>query len=171
MSINIFFFFIVVFTFLHTLVRIIIIKIQKRSARKWPKCYMRVMAARPVCAFTKLPWPSITKTCLYNFDPLKPHFYIVKLGFTGYTLFFLFLLKTIDCWHSLEPPHWGGSNEYPQCTSTIIYVLVLTSTHNLCFEQKYVKYESLFFFWFFLDFLYIWKGVFSQCSPDYKFNV
>ena len=25
----------------------------------------------------------ITKTCLCNFDPLKPHFYIVKLGFTG----------------------------------------------------------------------------------------
>ena len=25
----------------------------------------------------------ITKTCLYNFDPLKPHFYIVKLGFAG----------------------------------------------------------------------------------------
>ena len=25
----------------------------------------------------------IMKTCLYNFDPLKPHFYIVKLGFTG----------------------------------------------------------------------------------------
>ena len=24
----------------------------------------------------------ITKTCLYNSDPLKPHFYIVKLGFT-----------------------------------------------------------------------------------------
>ena len=26
---------------------------------------------------------SIMKTCLYNFDPFKPHFYIVKLGFTG----------------------------------------------------------------------------------------
>ena len=25
----------------------------------------------------------ITKTRLYNFDPLKPHFYTVKLGFTG----------------------------------------------------------------------------------------
>ena len=25
----------------------------------------------------------ITKTCLYNFDPLKPHFYMVKLEFTG----------------------------------------------------------------------------------------
>ena len=29
------------------------------------------------------------KTCLYNVDPLKPHFYIVKLEFTGYTLFSL----------------------------------------------------------------------------------
>ena len=35
----------------------------------------------------------ITKTYLYKFDPLKPHFYIVKLGFIGYTLSFLFLLK------------------------------------------------------------------------------
>ena len=26
---------------------------------------------------------NITKTCLYNFDPLKPQFYIVKLRFTG----------------------------------------------------------------------------------------
>ena len=32
---------------------------------------------------------SITKTYLYNFDPLKPHFYIVKLGFTGVYIIFL----------------------------------------------------------------------------------
>ena len=38
---------------------------------------------------------AITKICLNNFDPLKPHLYIVKLGFTGYTLFFLVLLKNI----------------------------------------------------------------------------
>ena len=31
----------------------------------------------------------ITKTYLYNFDPLKPHFYIVKLGFTGVYIIFL----------------------------------------------------------------------------------
>ena len=31
----------------------------------------------------------ITKTCLYNFDPLKPHIYIVKLGFTGVYIIFL----------------------------------------------------------------------------------
>ena len=28
-----------------------------------------------------------------SFDPLKPHFYTEKLGFTGDTLIFLFLLK------------------------------------------------------------------------------
>ena len=56
----------------------------------------------------------IMKTYLYNFDPLKSHFYIVKLGFTGYTLFFLFLLKNIDCGYSLELPQQGGSNEYRQ---------------------------------------------------------
>ena len=42
--------------------------------------------------------------------PLKPHFYVVQ----GYILFFLFLLKSIDCMYSLEPPRQGGSNEYPQ---------------------------------------------------------
>ena len=48
----------------------------------------------------------ITKTYLYtcNFDPLKPNFYVVKLGLQGYTLLFLFLLKSIDCEYSLEPP-------------------------------------------------------------------
>ena len=50
----------------------------------------------------------------YNFDPLNPHFYIVKLGFIGYTLFFLLLLKNIDCGYSLEPPRRGGSNKYPK---------------------------------------------------------
>ena len=56
----------------------------------------------------------ITKTCLYKFDPLQPHFYIVKLGFTGVYIIFLILLNNIDCGYSLEPPRRGGSNEYPQ---------------------------------------------------------
>ena len=57
---------------------------------------------------------SITKTFLYIFYPLRPHFHIVKLGFTGvYIIFFLFPLKHIDCGYSLEPPRRGGSNEYP----------------------------------------------------------
>ena len=57
---------------------------------------------------------SITKTCLYKFDPLKPHFYIVKLGFTGVYIIFLISARNIDCGYSLEPPRQGGSNEYPQ---------------------------------------------------------
>ena len=57
---------------------------------------------------------SITKTYLYNFDPLKPHFYIVKLGFTGVHIIFLISAQNIDCGYSLEPPRRGGSNEYPQ---------------------------------------------------------
>ena len=36
---------------------------------------------------------SITKTYLYNFDPLKPHFYIVKLGSTGVCIIFLISAK------------------------------------------------------------------------------
>ena len=35
---------------------------------------------------------SITKTSPCNEDPLTPHFYIVKLGFTGVFIIFLFLL-------------------------------------------------------------------------------
>ena len=56
----------------------------------------------------------ITRTCLYNFDPLKPHFYIVKLGFTGVYISFHISAQKIDCGYSLEPPRRGGSNEYPQ---------------------------------------------------------
>ena len=56
----------------------------------------------------------ITKTYLYNFDPMKPHFYIVKLGFTGVYIIFLISAQNIDCGYSLEPPRRGGSNEYPQ---------------------------------------------------------
>ena len=68
----------------------------------------------------------ITKTCLYNFDPLKPHFYIVKLGFTVVYIIFLISAQKHRLWYSLEPPRRGGSNKY----------------HNLCFEQKYEKYQS-----------------------------
>ena len=43
---------------------------------------------------------SITKTNTYNEHPLTPHFYIVKLGFTGVYIFFLFLLQNMDCGYS-----------------------------------------------------------------------
>ena len=64
---------------------------------------------------------NITKTYLYNVDPLKPHFYIVKLGFTGVYIIFLILAHKYRLW-----------------------VLVLTSTHNLYFEHKYEKYQNFY---------------------------
>ena len=56
----------------------------------------------------------ITKTCLYNFDPLKPYFYTVKLVFTGVYIIFIISAQNIDCVYSLEPPLRDGSNEYLQ---------------------------------------------------------
>ena len=44
-------------------------------------------------------------TCPCNEQPLTPHFYIEKVGFTRVYIFFLFLLQNIDCGYSLEPPH------------------------------------------------------------------
>ena len=56
-----------------------------------------------------------------NFDSLKPHFCIVKLEFNGVYIFFIFLLKKHRLWVLVR------------------IEAVLTSTHNLCFEQKYEK--------------------------------
>ena len=67
---------------------------------------------------------TVTKTCMYNFDPLKPHFYIVKLGFTGVYITFLISAQKHRLWVLVEA--------------------VLTSTHNLCFEQKYEKNIGFF---------------------------
>ena len=57
---------------------------------------------------------TIRITCPCDLYTLTSHFYIVKLGFTGVYIFVLFLLHTIDCECSLEPPHCGGSNVYQQ---------------------------------------------------------
>ena len=40
----------------------------------------------------------ITKTCLYNFDPLKPHFYTVKWGFTGVYIILLISAQKHRLW-------------------------------------------------------------------------
>ena len=59
----------------------------------------------------------ITKTYLYNFDPIKLHFYIVKLRYTG--VYLIFLTSAHRLWVLVRTAS------------------VLTSTNNLCFEQKY----------------------------------
>ena len=46
----------------------------------------------------------ITETRLYSSDPLKSHFYTVKLGFTEVYINFLISAKNMDCGYPLEPP-------------------------------------------------------------------
>ena len=56
--------------------------------------------------------------------PFNPNFYVVKLGFTGvYIIFLISAQKTLIV--DTRQNHFGEP--------------VLTSTHNLCFEQKYEK--------------------------------
>ena len=43
-------------------------------------------------------WLYIMKTRLYNFDPLQPHFYMVKLGFTGVYIIFLISAQRHRLW-------------------------------------------------------------------------
>ena len=38
-------------------------------------------------------YTSRLEKCLYNFDPIKPHFYIVNLGLTGVYIIFLIVQK------------------------------------------------------------------------------
>ena len=65
-------------------------------------------SASPSVLFTDrskaVPLLYITKTCPYNFHPLKPHCYIVKLGFTGVYIIFLISAQKHRLWYSLEPP-------------------------------------------------------------------
>ena len=68
---------------------------------KVSSCEQRRLIRLHVCAGlfqASLGARHITKTCLYNFDPLKPHFYIVKLGFTGVYIIFLILAQKHRLW-------------------------------------------------------------------------
>ena len=65
---------------------------------------------------------SITKTYLYNFDTLKPHFYIVKLGFPRVYINFLISAQKHRLWGLVR-----------------IGEAVVTRTHNLCLGQKCKK--------------------------------
>ena len=71
------------------------------------------------CTVVNVFWSFASRKYAYIIlTPLKPHFYVVKLGFTGlqgYTLSFLVCLKKPKySEYSLEPPRRVGSNEYPQ---------------------------------------------------------
>ena len=81
----------------------------------------------------------ITKTSLYNFDPLKPHFYIVKLGFTGvYNIFLISAQK-----------HRLSLLGEAVLTSTTIYVLSRNMKNIRVFYLKsFLVFGGKFFYIF-----------------------
>ena len=134
----------------------------------------------------------ITKTHLYNIDPLKPHFYIVKLGFTGVYIIFLSSAQNIDYGYLLEPPCRGGSNEYPQSMfwaeiwkiseffiwefSFFLVVKFSVYLNRHVFVMKYtaeadVQDMLLFFFCFFFFCLFVFYSLFHSPNGVNKVNV
>ena len=63
----------------------------KRGLGVYTKCTHSHHPAYVQCHF-------IMKTFLCNFDPFKPHFYIVKLGFTGVHIIFLISAQKHRLW-------------------------------------------------------------------------
>ena len=62
-------------------------------------------------------WPEvahITKTHLYNYDPLKPHFYIEKTGVYRGIHYFSYFCSKHKLWVLVRTASRGGSNEYLQ---------------------------------------------------------
>ena len=106
-------------------------------------------------------WRSITKTCLYNFDPLKSHFYIVTLGLTGAYINFLISAQNIDCGYSLEPPRRGGSKEYPQ---SMFWAEIWKD--EFCFF-----YLKIFVFWRWNFFYILNRRVFVMTIPSLNVNM
>ena len=104
---------------------------------------------------------SITKTRPYNFDLLKPHFYIVKLGFTWVYFFYfcskyilLVLVGTASPRRFERVPQSVLSRGEAVLTSATIYIL----SRNMKKISVFIWKFSVFFRW---HFLYIWIGVFS----------
>ena len=100
----------------------------------------------------------IMKTFLYNFDHLKPLFYMVNLRCTGYALFFFYFCSKHRLRVVVRTPRRGSSNECSQsmfwaeiwkiseflsensrhCTTVSQYQLeapVTTATGHLCLTQ------------------------------------
>ena len=87
------------------------------------------------------------KTCLYNFAPLKPHFYIVKLGFTGVDIIFLISAQKHRLWVLVRT---ASPRRFLRVPTIYVWAEIWKIS---------VFYQKIFSFWRW-NFLYIWIGVF-----------
>ena len=95
----------------------------------------------------------ITKTCLYNFDPLKLHFYIVKLGFTGVYISFLISVKKHKLWVRVRT---ASPRRFKQVST--IYVL----SRNM--KNIRIFYRKSFLFLVIIFSVYLNRSVFVMCN-------
>ena len=86
--------------------------IEDSEKRKWPKGLSSPALELNTIIFKHVYW----YMQLISGERLQDHWSsgIVKLGYGGVYLIFLFAVQNIDCGYSLEPPRQGGSNVYPQ---------------------------------------------------------
>ena len=80
------------------------------------------------------------KTCLCNFDPLKPYFYIVKLRFTGYTLFFSVLLKNL-CFEQ----KYEKNQSLFICKFSVFGDVIFNTFEYVCFRNVYVPIFTIYY--------------------------
>ena len=85
---------------------------------------------------------NITQTRLFNSDPLKPHFYVVKLGFKGVYIIFLIFAKKHRLWVLVRTASRGSSNEYPQSvlSRNMIYISEFLSENFQFSEMNFSIY-------------------------------
>ena len=84
-----------------SLIRAFVVRVKKCCIRNYSKCTQRRLIRLYECTGS-------SRKHAYNLDPLKPHVYIVKLGFTGVYISFLISAQKHRLWVLVR------TNEYPQ---------------------------------------------------------
>ena len=97
-------------------------------------------------------------------DPLKPYFYIIKLGFSGVYIIFLISAQNIDCEYTLELPRRGGSNEYPQ---SMFWAEMWKISEFLSENFQYFGGEIFYIF----EKVCFRNGISQQCSSHLSFTI
>ena len=109
-----------------------------------------------VCKVQWTLFPIIMLTSQCNEHPGKPQLIQMKVGFTRYTLFFLFWLKNIDCGYSLELSHRGSSKEHPQSmseanTQIISWKMTILkpwklALYYICMSSQWIVFSLKYFY-------------------------
>ena len=114
-----------------------------KQCRPWSDAtFWRIWSGSTLFAQAVCPYTYITKTCLHKFDPFKPHFYMVKLGFTGVYIIFLISAQKHRLWVHVRTALacLGGSHKYPQSmflSRNMKNIRIFYLKRTYCFDSKF----------------------------------